>query len=398
MFSYFCCGWEPILSPNCLPVDWKRISGKCFSLQSIQKIYFDPSRLIGLRHFSGETNYIILDIDHASIYRSIDSIREICRRMSSIGLKLPIFIQSSNKHDICNGIHIYWFLDGKYSTPLLYELIHTLLEYYHFVEGSGQLEIFPSRSEDIKYKSKPIRLPLQANSGSYILDENLQPYSDSVDELNRLILLNLNTPNFSIVESISEPNEIAESEKIKIWRKNVETQLSRGFTSPSQTQQLIRASIDKTIVLDKITDLNIICDKVKFIIINLNGYTQYCGHQRNIDKIIKSWVTKTLENEIRLPYRKHPKKTMTSEELIRDGNPKNNLRKFLNAKSNDTLARLVGSIDWLVANKEVEFKTLRSFISRINEISHSLYGVGISSKITQAQKLMWVGRIQVGKK
>lgn len=398
MFSYFCCGWEPILSPNCLPVDWKRISGKCFSLQSIQKIYFDPSRLIGLRHFSGETNYIILDIDHASKYRSIDSIREICHRMSSIGLKLPIFIQSSNKHDICNGIHIYWFLDGKYSTPLLYELIYTLLEYYHFVEESGQLEIFPSRSEDIKYKSKPVRLPLQANSGSYILDENLQPYTNSVDELNRLIPLNLNIPNFSIVESIDEPNEIAESEKIKIWRKNVNALLSRGFTSSSQTQQLIRAAIDKTIVLDKITDLNIICDKVKFIIINLNGYTQYCGHQRNIDKIIKSWVTKTLENEIRLPYRKHPKKTMTSEELIRDGNTNNNLRKFLNAKSNDTLARLVGSIDWLVANKETEFQSLRAFRSRISEVSKNLYGVGIKPNTVQDQKPMWSSRIWIGKK
>jgi hypothetical protein len=157
MFTYFCCGWEPILSPNCLPVNWKVISGKAFSLQSIQKIYFDPTRLIGLRHFSGETNYIILDIDHGSKYRSIELIREICYRMSSIGLSKPIFIQSSNKCDFDNGIHIYWFLDKKYQTLLLNELVRTLLEYYYFLQGLGQLEIFPSDGS----KSNPIRLPLQ---------------------------------------------------------------------------------------------------------------------------------------------------------------------------------------------------------------------------------------------
>jgi hypothetical protein len=398
MFTYFCCGWEPILSPNCLPVAWKVISGKHFSLQSIQKIHSDPSRLIGLKHDCKETNYIILDIDHGSPHRNIDSIRKICKILSFVGLSKPIFIQSSNNGDLVKGIHIIWFLSKKTNTALLSELAHQQLGYYSYKIVQGEIEIFPNKSNGTVYKCKAIRLPLQPNSGSYILDENLQLYSDSIDELNRLILLNLNTPNFSILDLNSQPVEVVSSEKIQVWIKNLDVLLARGFRSPAQTQQLIRAAIDKIIVFDKITDLDVVCDKVKFIVINLKGYTQYCGHQHDIDKVIKTWVTKTLENEIRLPYRKHPKKIMTNEELIKDDKPKYNLAKVNKAKSNDTLTRLIGCIDWLVKNKEVDFNSLRAFRSRIKEISKQLYRIGIDESTVQKQKALWEGRIHIGKK
>jgi hypothetical protein len=190
---------------------------------------------------------------------------------------------------------------------------------------------------------------------------------------------------------------LVESEKVKIWRENVETLIARGFTSTKQTQQLIRAAIDRVIVFEKVTDLNIICSKVKFIVVNLNGYSQYCQHQHNIDKVIKSWVTKTLDNEIRLPYRKHPKKYMKSEELINSDIIKHNLVNTNKAKTNDTLTRLLGCIDWLVENKEIDFDSLRAFRLRVSEISKKLYGVGIGEKTIQAQKALWEARIHVGK-
>jgi hypothetical protein len=398
MFAYFSYGWEPILSPNCLPVDWITLVRQHLSLEEIQKIHSDPTRLIGLRHDCKETSYILLDIDHSSNYRKIDLVREICRLMCHIGLCFPIFIQSSNKGDYYKGIHIYWFLDKRYNTSLLAELVRILLESYNFIPSAGNLEIFPNESNGVNYKCKPVRLPLQPNSGSYILDENLQPYTDSIDELSRLILISFNTPNFSTLELDRKPHEIVPSDKAKQWLRDVDALLRRGFTTTAQSQQLIRAAIDKVIVFEKITDLDIICDKVKFIVVNLNGYTQYCGHQRNIDKVIKTWVTQTLKKEVRAPYHKKIKETMSGKNLISDDSIKNNLENFLRCKSNDTLTRLVACIDWLVQNQEVKFSTLLSFRVRINEISHFLYGKGISPKIVQAQRALWEARIHVGKK
>ncbi len=397
MFTYFCCGWEPIISPNCLPVDWKTLSGKRLKLEDIQRIHSDPTRLIGLRHDCKTTSYILLDIDHSSYCRKIDSIREICGLMCHIGLRFPIFIQSSNKGNIYKGIHIYWFLDKSYNTSLLAELVRTLLESYNFISSPGNLEIFPNESNGTRYKCKPVRLPLQPDSGSYILDENLQPYSDSIDELNRLILASSNSPNFSILELDRKSHEIVPSEKAKQWLKRVDALLRRGFTTTAQTQELIRAAIDKVIVFSKITDLDIVCDKVKAIIISLNGYTQYCGHQGNIDKVIRTWVTQTLNKEIRAPYYKKMNEIVSGKELINDGVIQHKAININKAKTKDTLTRLVGCIDWLVKNDEINFNSLRAFRSRVKEISRQLYGIGIDEKTVQAQKPMWEGRIHVGK-
>jgi hypothetical protein len=272
-----------------------------------------------------------------------------------------------------------------------------LLESYNFIPSPGNLEIFPNESNGTRYKCKPVRLPLQPDSGSYILDENLQPYSDSIDELNRLILASSNSPNFSILELDQKPHEIVPSEKAKQWLKDVDALLAQGFTTTAQSQQLIRAAIDKVIVFGKITDLDVVCDKVKTIIVNLNGYTQYCGHQSNIDKVIRTWVTQTLKKEVRAPYHKKINKIMTVEELLGDIIPEHKATNINKAKTKDTLARLVGCVDWLVKNDEINFSTLLSFRTKINEISHLLYRVGISPKVIQAQKPMWEGRIHVGK-
>jgi hypothetical protein len=280
----------------------------------------------------------------------------------------------------------------------LAELVRTLLESYNFIPSPGNLEIFPNESNGTRYKCKPVRLPLQPDSGSYILDENLQPYTDSIDELNRLILISLNTPNFSTLELDLKPHEIVPSDKAKQWLRDVDALLRRGFTTTAQSQQLIRAAIDKVIVFEKIIDLDIICDKVKFIVVNLNGYTQYCGHQRNIDKVIKTWVTQTLKKEVRAPYYKKIKETMSGKELISDGIIKHNLVNVNKAKSNNTLTRLIGCIDWLVEKQEVNFNSLRAFRSRVSEISKQLYGVGIKPNTVQEQKALWESRIHVGKK
>jgi len=393
MFSYFSYGWEPIISPNEVQPSWKTFTSQCFSLAKIEKYHADPTKLIGLRHHRW-TQYCMIDIDHASCYRSEASIRDICWCLSDIGLCLPILFQSSFKGDFAKGLHIYWFLDKEVNTRNLSDLIHNQLELGGFIISPGNLEIFPSAGNGANCKFKAARLPLQPNSGSWILDDDLLPYNNSIDCLNKLITFNLNTPDFSNFDLENEPSELIPSQKANDWLKGVNRILLKGWTSPSQTQKIIRAAIDKVVVFGKITDVNLVVIQVKLIVINLPSYTQYCGHQRDIDKYIKSWVIANIEKGVRMPYRRHPEKIIKAKNLFKVSSQRNeNIVQINKARNINTLKRLIACINWLVENEEVSFKTVRSFRLRLSELSTALYGVGISPKIVQQHKAIWQNRI-----
>jgi hypothetical protein len=395
MFSYFSYGWEPILSPNKVETEWKTLTRQCLSPTEIQKYHSDPSRLIGLRH-DRWTQYCVIDIDHASCYRDEDSIRALCDCLSDIGLEFPIFLQSSYKGKFNKGKHIFFFLENEVNTRNLADLICDWLNLNGFVIRDGNLEVFPTPGNGTDCKFKAIRLPLQPDSGSWILDDNFIPYNNTIECLTKLISLNLNTPDFSKLEIDEEPAEIVPSQKADDWQKGVKAMFRRGWTSPGQTQSLIRAAIDEVVVFRKMTEVNLVCKEVKLILINLPGYTKYCGHQHDIDKQIESWVTANLEKGVRMPYRGHPRNKSKGKDLLKSNCQRNdNITNLNKAKNTDTLERLIGCVDWLVENGETDFNTLRSFRTRANEVSIEIYGVGISPKIIQQHKLIWQDRIHV---
>jgi hypothetical protein len=395
MFSYFFYGWEPIISPNQVPTQWKTLTRRCLSLAEIQKYHADPTRLIGLRH-DRWTQFALIDVDHASCYRDEDSIRTICWCLSDIGLELPIFIQSSYKGGLTKGLHILFFLEKEVNSRNLADLISDWLTLNGFVIMEGQLEVFPSAGNGTNCKFKAVRLPLQPDSGSWILDDNFIPYNNSIDYLNKLILISLNTPDFSSLEIDEEPAEIVTSQKAADWQKGIRAMFRRGWTEPSQTQSLIRAAIDEVVVFRKLTEVNLVCKEVKLILINLPGYAKYCGHQHDIDKRIESWVTANLNKGIRVPYRGHPMNKNKGKDLLKSNLQRNdNIININKAKNIDTLQRLIRCVDWLVANGETDFNTLRAFRARATEVSIEIYGVGISPKIIQQQKPIWQDRVNV---
>jgi hypothetical protein len=397
MFSYFCYGWEPIISPNEVPTRWKTLTRQCLSPTEIQKYHSDPNYLIGLRH-DRWTQYCLIDIDHGSCYRDEDSIRAICNCLSDIGLEFPIFIQSSNKGEFNNGLHIIYFTEKEVNTRNLADLVCDWLNLNGFVIRDGDLEIFPTSGNGTNCKFKAVRLPLQPDSGSWILDSNLLPYNNTIECLTKLISLNLNTPNFSTLEIDEEPAEIIISQKADDWQKGVKAKFRKGWTSPGQTQSLIRAAIDEVVVFRKMTDVNLVCSEVRLILINLPGYANYCGHQHDIDKQIGSWVTANLDKGVRMPYRGHPINKTKAKDIIKDGNSQYNLANVNKASNINTLERLIKCVDWLVGNGEADFNTLRSFRTRVSEVSTELYGVGISPKIIQQHKPIWQARIIVTSK
>jgi hypothetical protein len=397
MFSYFSYGWEPILSPNKVETEWKTLTRQCLSPTEIQKYHSDPSRLIGLRH-DRWTQYCVIDIDHASCYRDEDSIRALCDCLSDIGLEFPIFLQSSYKGKFNKGKHIFFFLENEVNTRNLADLICDWLNLNGFVIGDGDLEVFPTPGNGTGCKFKAIRLPLQPDSGSWILDDNFIPYNNTIECLTKLISLNLNIPDFSKLEIDEEPAEIVPSQKADDWQKGIKAMFRRGWTSPGQTQSLIRAAIDEVVVFRKMTEVNLACKEVKLILINLPGYTKYCGHQHDIDKQIESWVTANLEKGVRMPYRGHPRNKAKGKDIIKAGNSEYNLAGLNKASNINTLERLISSIDWLVENGEIRFNSIRSFRFRVSEVSKNLHGVGISPNLIQQHKPIWQDRVNVTSK
>jgi len=395
MFSYFSYGREPIISPNEVPTRWKTLSRQCLSFAEIEKYHSDPTRLIGLRH-DRWTKYCLIDIDHASCYRDEDSIRALCWCLSDIGLEFPVFIQSSDKGKFNKGLHILFFLEKEVNTRNLADLICDWLTLNGFVIVPGQLEVFPTAGNGTNCKFKAVRLPLQPDSGSWILDNNFIPYNNSIECLTKLISLSLNTPDFSSLEIDEKPAEIVASQKAADWQKGIRAMFQRGWTRPGQTQSLIRAAIDEVVVFRKMTEVNLVCKEVKLILISLPGYAKYCGHQHDIDKKVESWVTANLEKGVRMPYRGHPRNKAKAKDLLKSNLQRNdNIININKSKNIDTLERLIRCVDWLVANGETDFNTLRAFRARATEVSTEIYGVGISPKIIQQQKPIWQDRIIV---
>ena len=97
-----------------------------------------------------------------------------------------------------------------------------------------------------------------------------------------------------------------------------------------------------------------------------------------------------------MPYRGHPRNKAKAKDLLKSNLQRNdNIININKSKNIDTLERLIGCVDWLVANGETDFTSLRAVMSRINEVSNALYDVGVSLKIVQKHKPIWQDRIIV---
>ena len=138
----------------------------------------DPETLVGVR-FGKETRYGLIDIDSGSKYLNVDSIDEIKAGLETIGIVRTIIIFSSWSR----GIHLYIPLPDLVGTFNLAVTLEQALVAQGFEIKDGQLEIFPNPKtfgSEIFVEYKAHRLPLQPKSGSFILDDDLNPASDNL--------------------------------------------------------------------------------------------------------------------------------------------------------------------------------------------------------------------------
>lgn len=314
-------------SPN-----WITNTAYPLSTGELIRLYEDPRELIGVG-FGSTTNYLLLDIDYAKSpvhpHYNSELFKQLLNALEKIGIVRYLVLQSSWS----KGIHVYIPLPKHYPTYHLAAAVQVTLIDAGFGLGNGKIEIFPNckpyaSEEGEEYSHyKRHRLPLQPESGSYLLEN---------DGLNPQPILN--TPAAQIAAFLNQwemaaagqdvdlldkklpklyekykrqknqfkyrPTE-QQSKRARAWETALDKNIEIGWTSTGQTYDLLPKFLAKAVVFLKLEG-EALYSWLYELIVNAPGYRQYCQHQHEIEKIIKSWIKTNNRTKYYTPYRSEP--------------------------------------------------------------------------------------------
>lgn len=311
---------------------WRTIE-KFVSDETLIKIYQNPEEIIGVG-FGQYTQYLMLDIDKNSPHHPNNDPTAIARielRLYEIGLTENIKIQSSHS----GGIHIYYPLKTKLKSYRVGKKITEYFEQCAIKVKNGELEIFPNKKNG-KYTNNSAewtlyqrhRLPLQPQSGSYLLDNQYQPIILEGDS--------------ALEEFINQWEKIeAQQEEVtfktflygKIYKKSatrkkmeaeLEQQIMEGFTKDAETNDILLNLGRRIRIIYRIGGIEL-RDKMIETVTSMKGYIEYCGHQEEIlqrCQDVARWAEKKfplqgVKNKQDLPKPKTNNKIKAQEALSR---------------------------------------------------------------------------------
>ncbi|NJO98593.1 MAG: hypothetical protein HC764_23475 [Pleurocapsa sp. CRU_1_2] len=187
--KYFNHYWSFIEARNPKHYDGKKPNWRTetsFSLnnKTLLRRFIDPDSLVGVRFDTNKgsvVNYCLVDLDtfgrvHPAEYP--ETFQKLLDTFEEEGLVSPVFVQSSYSM----GLHIFFALSEAVNTFNLACLIKRVVERAGIKPEDGHLELFPNckffnKNQVTNYKAH--RLPLQTNSGSLLLGDELEPISDN---------------------------------------------------------------------------------------------------------------------------------------------------------------------------------------------------------------------------
>ncbi|NUN66874.1 hypothetical protein HCU40_19475 (plasmid) [Pseudanabaena biceps] len=255
----------------------------------IQKLR-SPDEIIGVR-FGTETRYLLLDIDSGSPYHPANDeqgINKILGAMGDIGLTRYIRTQSSNS----TGLHLYFPLPESINSFNLACASRHALEKSGLTVKGGTLETFPNvkaYSDVTKTLFNGHRLPLQADS--YLLKDNYEPYSQSVESF----LLDWKTAaasqdmkilNKAIATAPKPKNiKVKETGKAIEWRSNLESRIETGWTGQGQTNELMFQIAQYGHLWLAIDDLSELVEYTATQTKNCKGFYEYSNHTHEVDRL-----------------------------------------------------------------------------------------------------------------
>jgi hypothetical protein len=324
----FHLGYRFIKAKNTDKPQWETIGKYQLKSGGFIKDYASTLFLLGVG-FGASTFYTMLDIDIGSPYHPANNskaFQKILHTLEKKGLTHPVLIQSSNS----GGIHIYYFFPKKLNTFRVASFIHVTLINAGFKFKPGHLEIFPNPkpySTNGKFSNyKPHRLPLQPNSGSYVLDRwgDIVMNAESLTHIGQVsMFLRLaeasaaaHGEDIAKIEAALDwaywlyTHKIAKyqhldrdySEAAREWLEDLLLTMAIGWTGKGQTNQMLQILVTYGVVFKDLEVKQELFDWVHETVLGTRGYVEHCNHHRDIESRIWDWVNATIDNEYYVGY------------------------------------------------------------------------------------------------
>lgn len=294
---------------------WRTI-GYYLQPSQLWKLHQNSQQLVGVR-FGSNTRYAIIDLDAGGDYHNLESINRIKSALEDIGIVDIIPIQSS----FSGGYHLIITFTTLQPTFNLACALEYALRDAGFIPRKGHLEIFPNvkpwaENSIINYNA--IRCPMQPGSGALLLDDDLQPISDSVsvflDYCDRAaVRQDLTQLKRAIKKARKRHNRERYrkqmSSDVEAWRADWEEIIATGWTGPGQTNNLLQIFVGYGIVFLDLKGENLVNYALKTAT-NAPGYTQYCRHQHEIEARVRHWIECTIRHQWYTPYASYPERLL----------------------------------------------------------------------------------------
>ena len=269
---------------------WHTNSKYPLSPRDLIEKWRSPNEIIGVR-FCTETNRLVIDLDLGSQYHPANDeqgYKKILGVMEGIGLAGYILMQSSNS----TGLHLYFPLPEFVNSFNLACAARHELEKAGLIIKGGTLETFPNvkaYSDATKTLFNGHRLPLQ--EGSYLLDSNYEPYSQSLESFliawkNAAASQDMKVLNKAIATAPRPKNiKTQETGKGTTWRSNLESRIATGWTGKGQTNELMFQISQYGRVFLGIDDLNELAEYTATKTKSCNGFYEYSNHTHEVDRL-----------------------------------------------------------------------------------------------------------------
>lgn len=377
--------------------NWKTITDYPIEHRNLWHRFQDPQTLIGVS-FGSSTNYALLDIDINSPYHpqtNEAAFRELLGAYEDVGLNEYIVIQSSWSQ----GIHVYFPLPKFVPTYYLACLLRLTAINSGFRVKDGQLEIFPNTKtynpkKPTNYKAH--RLPLQPQSGSFLLDDDLSPYSHSIEKFLDLADIAAQGQDIELIEGAAQlayqtrksRSDRPLSIKAEEFQRDLLEQLKDGWSDFGQTNDLLRVIGTYGRIFEKADGQPLSIDELTEYIAataqQLPNYRKYCRHQHHINQRASDWARCVAK--FYYPYGSEPNREGRFPALT-SKIPKENL---VNAeRSQIAIERLKTAYNHLLTTLSTLPVKIEQLKSLIIETSQKLFGIRPSDRTLNKHRSIW---------
>ena len=257
----------------------------------------DPTEVLGVR-FDHTTEYGLLDIDVGSQYhpkQNPDAIAELQIALETIGITRTFLVRSSWS----DGLHLYFPLNGAVNTFNLAVGVKFCLQTQGFEVKEGELEIFPNDKSygvvtKILYKGH--RLPLQPETGSWLLDDDLQAVSNQLSDLFRVwdtASIGQDMAELNSALLIARQNRLTKPRRrlnnVEVWRRDLELLIAEGWTGAHQTNHLLKQIGCYGVVFEELRG-DALITYLRAPATPAPGYRRWRSHQYHNELRSRSWA------------------------------------------------------------------------------------------------------------